>query len=393
MSISQGNLFGNINTQKLVNTATANKGCIQVDFCPKSGAPGSSGGVGPPGQPGPPGPPNGPGPPGPPGPPGLPGPPPGQPPGPSGLPGPPGPSGGPGGLPGPPNNTPGAPGPPGIQGGAGVPGAPGGTGLIGFPGPTGPTGPQGIPGANNLSPGPPGPTGGPGPTGPAGVPGPPGPPGLPGLQGGPGPVGPGGSGGPPGPTGPSGGNGPPGPAPGIMSMLTFSASATDSNPGSWQTTNAAANGVISYLYPGYGGAVQIPIPSTIAATNNLVPIASIPSGTGSVTPVSNLILKCDRISYSFGGATKPNFKIEIKIYGYCTVSNGLPSGTVSSASKIIDFTNIGTPACGCVSLSPPVTFDCNNCSVSVQQINLPPSPGPVIQLYEGSLSVGILLTQ
>ena len=54
--ISQGNLFGNINTQTEGNYLTANKGCIQVDFCPDE-PPGPTGGVGPVGPPGPTGPP------------------------------------------------------------------------------------------------------------------------------------------------------------------------------------------------------------------------------------------------------------------------------------------------------------------------------------------------
>jgi hypothetical protein len=40
-----------------------------------------------------------------------------------------------------------------------------------------------------------------------------------------------------------------------------------------------------------------------------------------------------------------------------------------------------------------VTFDCNNCSVSVKQINLPPVPSATPIQYNGSLSVGILLQQ
>jgi hypothetical protein len=394
MSISEGNLFGSINSQKLVNTSTANKGCIRVDFCPVPGGPGGPGGVGPPGQPGPAGPPSGPGSPGPPGPPGLPGPPPGQPPGAPGPPGPPGAPGGPGGPPGASNNTPGPPGPPGIQGGAGTPGAPGVPGLIGPTGAPGPTGPPGVPGPPSGTPGVTGPIGAPGPTGPGGLTGPPGTSGATGSGGLIGPTGPGGSSGPPGPVGLPGPPGPPGTAPGILSMLTFSANSSDTSPGTWQTTTVNANGIESYLFPGYAGIVQSPIPSTLAAlvTNNLVPIASIPTGLGSTTPVSNLILECERISYAFGGVIKPNFRIKIKIYGYCTVSNGLPTGA-SSASATIDFTNSGTPACGCVTLSSPVTFDCNNCSVSVQQINLPPVPSAPLVLYEGSLSVGILLQQ
>ena len=43
-----------ISKQTQVTHVTANKGCIQVDFCPEPGAPGGSGIQGPPGPPGPP---------------------------------------------------------------------------------------------------------------------------------------------------------------------------------------------------------------------------------------------------------------------------------------------------------------------------------------------------
>ena len=229
--------------------------------------------------------------------------------------------------------------------------------------------------------------GAPGPTGPPGTTGNIGPGGSPGPSGATGPLGPPGLIGPP---------GPPGTTPGVMSLITFGAASIDGQFGNtWQPFSSALDGAESFLYPGYGGLTEPPISISFANVNNKVPAIIIPSGTGSVTPISNFKWECNRISYAFNGTNKPNFRILVRIYSYCKVNNGTPVGIgsypLNLVSAIIDFTNSSTPACGCLTLPATVPFDCNNCTVSVQGIVNPPVPSPVPTTYEGSLSIGVLL--
>jgi len=427
-NISQGNLFGSVNTQTQGNYLTADKGCIQVDFCPNEtpGGPGGTGSVGPPGPPGNPGNPGpvgapgpqGPqgaanGPPGPPGNPGNPGPP-GGPPGPAGLPGGPGPIGNTGsqGAPGA-NGTPGANGPP---GGPGVVGNIGPTGSPGGPGSAGPPGPQGGSGSS----------GGPGPSGPngsQGIPGPPGPPGGPGPTGGPGPNG------PPGPVGP------PGAVFAQKKMLPFSilgnsavgggSSINNINPsaaGSNWLPNSPAVGLECWLYPGMPRLGENTSSSIVGNRTDNIPSCSLPlannigvSGLNSgAVPAARII----GVSYSFNG----NFtnlnnlsNITIAVYTYCQIDQfGNPIGPSSPPANppllTIDIqpnvayvanTNEVNFPCGFVDQSTVSSYtpwglgglsglgvvcDFNNIAVSIEGLS---GPGAAVPGYQGYISVGL----
>jgi hypothetical protein len=136
-------------------------------------------------------------------------------------------------------------------------------------------------------------------------------------------------------------------------------------------------------------------PSSVpVGTPITVPVASIPSGTGSLTPSSNLKPKCGVISYSFNGTAVPTFDIEISVYGYCTVnSSGTPTTPVSTFSRTILFASgpqppppASLPGCGCLSLPGSVLFDCDACSVTVKGLQNGSAPTQ----YTGSISIGIL---
>jgi len=445
--ISQGNLFGNINTQTEGNYLTANKGCIQVDFCPDEppGGPGGVGPVGPPGPPGAPGLPGGPGGPGPAGPPGPAN-------GPPGPPGPPGNPGPPGGPPGPPGN-PGPPGPPGNTGSQGAPGAngtPGANGPPGLPGGPGGIGPTGT----NGQPGPPGPTGIPGPIG---SPGPTGIPGNNGLQGPPGP--PGGPGGP-GPSGLAGPNGPTGP-PGLsgpvfaqkkilpfsilgnsvvgsgvvggVALNGFAASAAGSN---W-LPNSPAGGLECWLYPGMPELGRNTSSTVVGVRADNVPSCSLPlannigvSGLNSgAVPAARII----GVSYAFNGkftqggsttgspagpvVTAPTnlSNITIAVYTYCQIDQfgnpiGPPNPPANPPLLTIDIqpnvayltgTNEVNFPCGFVEESTVSTYtpwslggqsgmgavcDFNNIAVSIEGT---PNAGATPIGYQGYISVGL----
>ncbi len=324
-----------ISKQTQVTQVTANKGCIQVDFCPESGPPGGTGSQGPPGPPGPQGPTGGAGingPPGPPGPPGTGG----------GPVGPPGPPGAPGSIAGPPGTD----GPVGPPGPTGIPGAPGATGATGPPGATGPqggpgpNGPPGPPGTN----GPGGPLGSPGPTGLSGPGGATGATGPPGGPGGPGATGPGGNQGPQGPVGPTGNPGPDGPTSstqqGQIDIISFGAINSGIGTGTGWQPDINTDGSPAWLFPGLAGNGISPnsFPYTVAA-GHAAPAASIPYQT-----------KCEEIGYSFNGPS-PNFEIKLKIYAYCEIdlTTGEPTGTF----QVVTITIPQNADCGCIKSSDP----------------------------------------
>ena len=387
-----------ISTQSQMNQLTANKGCIQVDFCPGPGGPGGQGAAGPPGPPGPPATnpgPTGPAVPGPPGPPGIGG----------------GPAGPPGVI-GPPGT---APGPPGPSGAVGPPGVPGAVGAVGDPGPTGIPGPTGGPGPVGPTggPGPDGPTGGPGPTGPggnAGGIGPNGPSGPPGLTGAPGGAGgPGGPGpdGPPGADGPTGAIGPPGPdgpdgtavnpsnAP-QFGIVTFGAGDTTSSASNWKPT-INSPGQVCWLFPGYGGWTGVNVSSAAPypkSAGHPVP--------GSVVPIE--FAKCQEIGYVFNGGAR-SFATVIKIYAYCRVNqptNG--DDWEPAAGQLVTLTIPGNSTCGCIRTGDPewtgtsLQLNCNDTLTDPQQnvvsvaIQGLVGFGPPYGEYNGGISISLKIT-
>ena len=421
--ISQGNLFGNINTQTEGNYLTADKGCIQVDFCPSETA-GTSGGAGPVGPPGPPGAPGLPGLPGGPGPTGPPGPANGPP----GPPGPPGNPGPPGGPPGPPGN-PGPPGPPGNPGSQGAPGA------NGTPGANGPPGPPGLPGG----PGPTGSSGNNGPPGPPGLQGPPGPPGPTGptgnngLQGPPGPAGPPGGLGPVGAPGPNGPLGPPGPAGPVFAQKKILPFSILSNT-SVGTTQPTLNGFAAsapgsnwlsnecWLYPGMPELGINTSFTIVGSRTEVLPSCSLPlannigvSGLGSGNLPAGRIIG---VSYAFNGTfssstplfNPPTNEITITIYRYCQSIAGNPIGPPGAITPALQIfirpgvtynavTNQVNFPCGFVDQNTVSTYtpwglpgqsgmgvvcDFNNIAISVEG-----PPGASNVGYQGYISVGL----
>ena len=414
--ISQGNLFGSINIQAQGNYLTADKGCIEVNFCPDetSGPPGGTGIVGPPGGPGAPG---AIGAPGGAGVPGAQGPTTG-PPGPPGAPGNPGPPGGP---PGPPGN----PGPPGVQGPTGVQGPPGANGT---PGPNGPQGSQGPPGGIGVTgpPGNPGPPGGPGPTGPSGPPGlqgSSGPNGPTGILGPPGPNGPPGAPGNPGPPGPGGPSGPPGGVYALKKVLQFNILGNSQN-----TNGVVAGGGNTYnnFQPSTAGNNWLPSPPATAFGNECWLVPGMPewgrnttttivsNGRAGFTPACSLPLmnnstdinnpaaRIIAVSYSFnsgnnGFVNKNNIgEIRIKVYSYCDVNiSGVPNNP-ETVTVTVDPNTAAFP-CGAVTTADPgwpaatpdglpVLCSSNNISVSVQATS---NPGSAVPGYYGYISVGL----
>ncbi len=390
-NISQGNLFGGVETQTQLNYVTANKGCIQVDFCPDR-APGPLGAGGPPGPPGPPG---AGGPPGPPGPPGSPGPP-----GPAN--GPPGPQG-PQGPPGPPSNIPGTTGPPGTAGPQGPQGPQGATGNQGPQGATGnqgPVGAAGIPGPAGPQ-GNQGPAGAQGPTGAVGAPGTAGTPstaqgpqGNQGPQGPQGPVGLQGLQGPAGAAGPGGLLGPPGSVVVLNKFLPFAilgnfpgiggtpapTSTINGYPPSTQGTNwlpgITGDGKECFLFPGMPElGLNTFNTSTDALSRLPLPACSCP-----ILNDTSGLNQIKEIGYSFNGVFEQGStyidSIVIKVYTYCKLtSSGVPdipsnSGTVTINDPFGPNPNNPFP-CGCARLlTSPIVLTCNqnNIAVSVQAI-------------------------
>ena len=369
-----------ISKQTQVTHVTANKGCIQVDFCPEPGAPGGSGTQGPPGPPGPQGPTTG-----------LPGP--------VGAQGPPGPPGvgagpiGPSGPIGPPGTIAGAPGTDGPIGAPGPTGQPGAQGTSGAPGAQGAPGPQGGPGANGPpgapgNDGPPGPPGPPGPTGPGGVTtGPPGPPGPPG---GTGPGGPGGNNGPPGSQGPPGPPGPPGPTgpesstiQNQIDIISFGAADATGLGTGWKSGNPC------WLFPGMAGSGTAGgAQPYLVSANHPVPAISVP-----------FPAKCQEISFGFNGPA-PNFTTQLKIYAYCNIvqATGLPGDVAPGvpAQEVVITIPSGS-SCGCVrvgdaawvgtslGLTPDGPNPTSTVSVAIQGL----TPGGV---YNGCISVSLKLS-
>ncbi len=433
--ISQGNMFGSVNTQTQQNYLTAgggtfslvlpgsnsvplktNKGCIDVDICPDV-TPGSTGGNGPVGPPGPPGAsgpqgiaggpggagPIGPsaGPPGPPGAPGAPGPAatiqgpdgPAGPVGPLGLVGPTGPTG--------PTGANGAPGPLGPAGPNGPTGPTGPTGPAGADGPTGPTGPTGIPGIPGIDSVVQGPQGPDGPTGPAGVPGPAGIPGIAGVTG------------PDGPVGPPGsilagnkflpfsilGNAVGNPALPIATTVNGYAPSPAQNTSSNWLPGGTSNGQECFLVPG-GPEIGLNTSWTctqVLATHGdplLLPSCSCPI----LNFTSPTAARITHLGYAFNGtfsSTSIIGSIEIKVYTYCKVNaSGTPDNPSSSATITINdpfgfSTGPSSPwPCGCERIAttlPIITCTQNNIAVSIKAIRS--GGGAAIPGFVGFISV------
>jgi len=435
--ISQGNMFGSVNTQTQQNYLTAgggtfslvlpgsnsiplktNKGCIDVDICPDV-TPGSTGGNGPVGPPGPPGAsgpqgnaggpglagPPGPsaGPPGPPGPPGAPGPA-SNVPGPPGAPGPTGPLGltGPTGPTGPTGGN-GAAGPVGPAGPAGPVGPTGPTGPAGADGPAGPTGPTGIPGAPGPASNVPGPQGPDGPTGPAGVPGPAGIPGIAGVTG------------PDGPVGPPGsilagnkflpfsilGNAVGNPALSIATTVNgYAVSPALGTSSNW-LPGGTSDGQECFLVPG-GPEIGLNTGWTHEAPNLsgdplLLPACSCPI----LNFTSPTAARITHLGYAFNGTFSSQAtigSIEIKVYTYCKVNaSGTPDIPSNSATITINdpfglSTGPSSPwPCGCERIASPPLITCtqNNIAVSIKAIRS--GGGAAIPGFVGFISVSPLI--